>query len=166
MKPVLTINRKWGNAHKSRLCEMLWNGRMKDKRSKEVRSWKIMEKWKFKAMLQKHRSLLYGNWMSAMIGKEVLSVCCIKYIVRLKKVLILAGVWHSDVLRWYTDLHGVRLQCLCIKMFCLHGSAVLYRYRNETDGAMTAEMEDGVATTKQSTQWWWVCHMRRDTQLW
>ena len=49
-------------------------------------------------------------------------------------------------------LHGVRLQCLCIKMFCLHWSVVLYRYRNESNGAMMAEMEDGVASTEQSTQ--------------
>ena len=37
-------------------------------------------------------------------------------------------------------------------MFCLHGSVVLYRYRNEADSAMTAGMEEGVASTKQSTQ--------------
>ena len=37
-------------------------------------------------------------------------------------------------------------------MFYLHGSVVMYRYRNETDGATTAEMEDGVASTEQSTQ--------------
>ena len=30
-------------------------------------------------------------------------------------------------------------------------TVVLYRYRNETNGASTAEMEDGVASTEQST---------------
>ena len=37
-------------------------------------------------------------------------------------------------------------------MFCLHGSVVLHKYRNEINGATTEEMEDGVASTGQSTQ--------------
>ena len=64
--------------------------------------------------------------------------------------------------RFYTLLVFL---CLCIKMFCLHGSVVLYRYRHETDSAMMAQMEEGVASTEQSTQWRRICRMRRDTRL-
>ena len=71
----------------------------------------------------------------------------------IKESLTLAGVWYFDMLCQHTQFTWYRLQCLCIKkMFCLHGSVVLHRYRNEMNGAMMAEMEDGVASTEQSTQ--------------